>query len=191
VNAFSPLPTKSLYTVGHSTRPMGELVGILQSSNVSILADVRSFPKSYTNPQFNSEAMAKVLPQHRVEYGWMPKLGGRREDLGRKSKNTCWKNKSFRNYADYMETQPFREGFTDLAKLTQKGTVAMMCAEALYWRCHRSMISDYAKSKGFRVVHLIGEDKQTEHKYSECARIVRGVLTYRVDSEILDFVTQV
>jgi uncharacterized protein (DUF488 family) len=191
VNAFSPLPTsKSLFTVGHSTRSLDELIRILHASNVSILADVRSYPKSRTNPQFTSDAIADVLPQHGVEYVWLQKLGGRREGLGRKSKNTCWKNQSFRNYADYMETQPFLEGFADLAGLIRKGTVAIMCAEALYWRCHRSMISDFAKSRGFRVVHLIGDNQWSEHKYSECARIVNGALTYRVNSEISDFVTR-
>ena len=191
MNAFSPLSTgKSLFTVGHSTRSLDELIRILHTSNVSILADVRSYPKSRTNPQFNSDAIADVLPQHGVEYVWLQKLGGRREGLGRKSKNTCWKNQSFRNYADYMETQTFLEGFADLTNLIRKGTVAIMCAEALYWRCHRSMISDFAKSRGFRVVHLIGENKWSEHKYSECARIVNGALTYRANSDISDFVTQ-
>ena len=88
-----------------------------------------------------------------------------------------------------METSPFLEGFAQLADLLQKGTVAIMCAEAVYWKCHRSMISDFAKSKGFRVVHLVG-NAQSEHKYTKCARIVDGVLTYRVNSEISDFITQ-
>ena len=189
MNAFSPLPT-TLFTVGHSTRSLDELIRILHASNVSILADVRSYPKSRTNPQFNSDVIADVLPQHHIECVWLQKLGGRREGLGRKSKNSCWKNQLFRNYADYMETPPFLDGFADLANLIRKGTVAMMCAEALYWRCHRSMISDFAKSKGLRVVHLIKEDQWSEHKYTECARIVNGALTYRVNSEISDFITQ-
>ena len=191
MNAFSHLPTsKLLFTVGHSTRSLDELIRILHASNVSILADVRSYPRSGFNPQFNSNVLADVFPQHGIAYEWLQKLGGRREGLGRKSKNTCWKNQSFRNYADYMETQPFLEGFTDLDNLTRKGTVAIMSAEALYWRCHRSMISDFTKSKSFRVVHLIGENQWTEHKYTECARIVNGALTYHVNSEIPDFVTQ-
>jgi len=184
------LVTKSLFTIGHSTRRLEELIGILHAYNVTILGDVRRYPMSRTNPQFNSEIMTDILPQRSIEYAWLQKLGGRREGFGSKSRNTCWKNLSFRNYADYMETPPFREGFVRLVELAQKGTVAIMCAETMYWRCHRSMISDFAKSKGFRVVHLIGGSQPTEHKYTECARIVNGSLTYHISSKISDFSKQ-
>ena len=176
-----------LFTIGHSTRPLEELIGTLQANHVTILADVRRYPGSRTNPQYNSDNMADALPRHGIKYVWLEKLGGRREGLGRLSKNTCWKNRSFRNYADYMETSPFLDGFTQLAKLVNAGTVAIMCAEALYWRCHRSLISDFAKSEGFRVVHLVGRSESSEHKYTECARVVNGRLTYRIDSEIPNF----
>jgi uncharacterized protein (DUF488 family) len=184
------LLTRSLFTIGHSTRPLDELVEILHDYNVTILGDVRSYPGSRTNPQFNSEIMTDALPQRGIEYSWLQKLGGRRHGSGSRSKNTCWKNLSFRNYADYMETPPFQEGFAQLLELTQRGTVAIMCAETLYWKCHRSMISDFAKSRGFRVVHLLGGSLPTEHKYTECARIVNGLLTYHVSSEISAFIKQ-
>jgi len=182
------LTANSLFTIGHSTRPLDELLGILQAYGVAILGDVRSFPRSGTNPQFNSDTLVEVLPQHGIEYVWLQKLGGRRQGLARKSKNTCWKNQSFRNYADYMETATFLEGFAQLAGLIQKGVVAIMCAEMLYWRCHRSMVSDFAKSKGIRVTHIVEQSHSSEHKYGECARIVNGLLTYHSSSEISDFI---
>lgn len=178
----------SLFTIGHSTRPLNGLIGILHGYGVTILGDVRRFPRSGTNPQFNSDTLAEVLAQHGIEYVWLQNLGGRRQGLGRKSKNTCWKNQSFRNYADYMETGTFLEGFAQLAELIQKSVVAIMCAELLYWRCHRSMISDFAKSKGIRVTHIVEQSHSAEHKYTECARIVNGVLTYHSSSEISDFI---
>lgn len=123
--------TESLFTIGHSTRPLDELIGILHDYNVTILGDVRSYPRSRTNPQFNSETLTDVLPQRDIEYAWLRKLGGRRQGFGSKSKNTCWKNLSFRNYADYMETPLFQEGFAQLVELTQKGTVAIMCGDTV------------------------------------------------------------
>ena len=93
------------------------------------------------------------LAKHKIRYVWLQKFGGRKKDFGKNSKNACWKNLSFRNYADYMETDPFCDGIRELTSLTENGTLAIMCAEALYWRCHRSMISDFLKSKGFEVVH--------------------------------------
>jgi len=176
-----------LFTIGHSIRPRDELIRTLQANQVTTLVDVRRYPNSRTNPQYNSDVMADVLPLHGIRYVWLEKLGGRREGLGRQSKNNCLKNRSFRNYADYMETSSFQEGFAHLSKLVDEGTVSIMCAEALYWRCHRSLISDFAKSKGFRVVHLLGPGKSSEHKYTECARIVNDKLTYRVNSQISDF----
>jgi uncharacterized protein (DUF488 family) len=143
-----------IFTIGHSTRALDELVQILLAHKVNILADVRSFPRSFKNPQFNTEVIGTELAKHNIRYAWLKKLGGRRKGFGKKSKNTCWKNKSFRNYADYMETSSFSEGAEDLIQLGSEGTAAIMCAEALYWRCHRSMISDFLKSKGIQVTHV-------------------------------------
>lgn len=130
-----------IFTIGHSTRTIEDFVKLLLAHRAAIFTDVRSFPQSYTNPQFNTEAIRPELSQREIEYVWLQKLGGRRKGLGEKSKNICWKNKSFRNYADYMETAGFREGIDELIALAKKGSVAIMCAEAVYWRCHRFMIS--------------------------------------------------
>jgi uncharacterized protein (DUF488 family) len=146
--------------------------------DVNILVDVRRFPASFRNPQFNTEAMVAELSKHNVRYVWLQKLGGRRRGFGQASKNTCWKSKSFRNYADYMETSDFSEGAEELITLAGKGTVAVMCSEAVYWRCHRSMISDFLKSKGLEVTHIFDEKHSHEHKYTKCAKLIEGKLTY-------------
>ena len=179
----------SLFTIGHSTRTLDELIGILHTYDVTVLGDVRSIPRSRTNPQFNSDRLTEDLPERGIRYEWLQKLGGRRQGLGRVSKNTCWKNRSFRNYADYMETASFLEGFHQLIGIIQphSDVVAIMCAEKLYWNCHRSMISDFAKSRGVRVIHIIEQSHSSEHEYSECARIANGLLTYHSNLEISAF----
>ena len=122
--------------------------------------------------------METELPEHSIRYVWLQKLGGRRKGLGQESKNTCWKSKSFRNYADYMETSAFTDGAEELIRLTGEGIVAIMCAEAVYWRCHRSMISDYLKSNGLHVTHILDETHSRQHEYTQCAKVVDGKLTY-------------
>jgi uncharacterized protein (DUF488 family) len=167
-----------IFTIGHSTRTTDELVQTILAHHVTVLADVRSFPRSFKNPQFNTDAIGTELSKHNIRYVWLQKLGGRRKGLGKKSKNTCWKNESFRNYADYMETPSFRDGVEELMQLVHEGTMAMMCAEAVYWRCHRSMISDFLKAKGIQVIHIFDEKHTQEHEYTKCAKIVDGQLTY-------------
>jgi uncharacterized protein (DUF488 family) len=167
-----------VFTIGHSTRTFSELVQCLLLNHVNILVDVRSFPRSFRNPQFNTETMQAELPKHNVRYIWLQKLGGRRRGFGQESKNTCWKSESFRNYADYMETSDFTEGANQLLTLAGKGTVAIMCSEVVFWRCHRSMISDFLKSKGLKVTHIFDEKDYREHEYTECAKLVKGKLTY-------------
>ncbi|MGD0175470.1 MAG: DUF488 domain-containing protein [Candidatus Bathyarchaeia archaeon] len=167
-----------IFTVGHSTRTFDELVKLLQAYEVNILIDVRSFPRSFKNPQFNKEVIGVKLGEHNIRYVWMEKLGGRRKGLGKESKNFSWKNQSFRNYADYMETPAFLEGIDELTQLGREGTPAIMCAEAVYWRCHRSMISDYLKSKRVEVTHILDEKHIKEHEYTQCAKLVDGQLSY-------------
>jgi len=168
-----------IFTIGHSTRTFEELAQILTTHRVNVLVDVRSFPRSLTNSQFNKDVIEQSLAQHHVRYVWLQKLGGRRKGLGKESKNTCWKNKSFRNYADYMETSTFKEGVEELIELASEGEVAIMCSESLYWRCHRSMISDFLKSKAVQVIHILDAKHDREHEYSQCARIIDGQLSYR------------
>jgi uncharacterized protein (DUF488 family) len=157
---------------------MAGLLQILSTYEVTAVADVRSFPRSYRNPQFNREVIELDLSRKEIRYVWLRKLGGRRRGLGAASKNTCWKNKSFRSYADYMETNEFRNGIEEVVELAGVENVAIMCAEAVYWRCHRSMIADFLKSKGVEVTHILNEADSKEHKYTRCARIVGGELTY-------------
>jgi uncharacterized protein (DUF488 family) len=165
--------------VGHSTRTFDELVGLLTTYQVATLVDVRSFPRSLTNPQFNTEVLQAELPNRGIQYVWLKKLGGRRKGLGRRSRNTCWKNVGFRNYADYMETPMFQEGIAELFQIADESAATIMCAEAVYWCCHRSMIADFLKSKGVQVEHIFDEKHTREHEYTKCARIREGQLTHR------------
>ena len=169
---------------------MTDLLRLLSSYHITVLADVRSFPRSYRNPQFNRAAIGPDLSRRGMRYVWLESLGGRRKGLGAVSKNTCWKNRSFRGYADYMETDGFANGIQELRELASRETLAIMCAEALYWRCHRSMIADYLRSKGIEVTHILDEVHSKEHEYTRCARIVAGGLTYHEEdlSQLEDFV---
>jgi len=175
-----------IFTVGHSTRSSEELCELLSKYQVTALADVRRFPYSSRNPQFNKEPIETALSKHGVRYLWIEKLGGRRNGIGASSKNSCWKNESFRNYADYMETEEFLEGSEELLGFARTEAAAIMCAEAVYWRCHRVMISDFLKSKGVDVTHILDAAHLKEHEYSQCARIFRGNLTYHDTQTNLD-----
>ncbi len=145
---------------------------------MNALVDIRSIPKSRTNPQFNRDVLESALPAEGLRYAWMKSLGGLRKGFGKASKNIAWKSKSFRNYADYMETEDFSKGVEELLSLARATTVAIMCAEAVYWRCHRSLVSDYLKSKGAKVIHIISCSSSEEHSYTQCAKIVDAELTY-------------
>lgn len=173
-----------VFTIGHSTRTVDELCKILAAHQIVALADVRRFPRSFTNPQFNTDALGVELLKYGMQYVWLEKLGGRREGLGKSSKNTCWKNSSFRNYADYMETEQFTEGIGQLIQLCETALVAVMCAESLYWRCHRSMIADYLKSKGIEVTHILDQKHTQEHQYTQCATVVDGQLSYHAQTSL-------
>lgn len=167
-----------IWTIGHSTRPFDEFVAMLQSFNIEHLVDVRSFPGSRKFPQYNKENLEKSLPENKIQYTHLKKLGGRRKAKPN-SKNTTWRNASFMGYADYMETPEFKEGLETLKKLSSKQRVAIMCSEAVWWRCHRSMVSDALKAKDWKVLHIMGENKEQEHPYTQPAKIVDGELGYK------------
>jgi len=150
---------------------------MLHSFNIELIADVRSYPGSRRFPQFNKEALEISLPQNKMEYVHIKNLGGRRK-ANPDSKNTGWKHIAFRGYADYMETGLFKEGINELEKRATKQRTAYMCSEALWWRCHRSMISDYLKLEGWEVMHIMGIGKADEHAYTAPARIINGELNY-------------
>jgi uncharacterized protein (DUF488 family) len=168
----------TIWTVGHSTRSGEEFGQILSSHGIQVLVDVRSFPGSRRYPQFNRDALAESLEKIGIRYRHEPKLGGRRPPRA-DSHNTAWRNASFRAYADHMETDDFRKGVEDLLELAASARVAVMCAEALWWRCHRSLISDYLKAAGHAVVHIVDQTKTEDHPFTSAARIVEGQLSYR------------
>ncbi|HEY9342715.1 MAG TPA: DUF488 domain-containing protein [Hanamia sp.] len=173
---------KTIWTIGHSTRPFEELVEMLHSFKIELLVDVRSYPGSRKFPQYNKETLAIILPENNIQYTHLKELGGRRK-VNRDSKNTAWRHAAFRGYADYMGTPDFKEGIKELEKMAMKHRVAYMCSEAVWWRCHRSMISDYLKAHGWKVMHIMAIGKEDEHPYTAPARIVNGELTYEKEDE--------
>jgi uncharacterized protein (DUF488 family) len=173
---------RHISTIGHSTRGIGEFIEILDSFQIKSLVDVRSFPGSKRFPHFNKESLKIFLEEHSIEYIHMPELGGRRKP-SENSKNSVWKNEAFRGYADYMETAEFKNAIIRLEEIAKSKNVAYMCSEALWWRCHRSMISDYLKSKGWEVIHIMGLNKTQEHPYTSPARIIQGSLDYTKKEE--------
>jgi uncharacterized protein (DUF488 family) len=171
-----------IWTIGHSTRPIDEFISLLKENQIKLLADVRAWPGSKRYPHFNKEALAESLSPHGIRYEHFPELGGRRKPIP-DSRNTAWRNASFRGYADYMETEQFQKGIKRLLDVaTEAGVSAIMCAEAVWWRCHRSLIADYLKSRGMEVIHILGAHKVESHPYTSAARIVNGKLSYRADS---------
>jgi uncharacterized protein (DUF488 family) len=168
----------TIWTIGHSTRSIEEFIAILKSFDLHILVDVRSFPGSRRYPHFNKERLNESLASAGIGYQHFPDLGGRRRAKP-DSLNMAWRNKTFRGYADYMESDAFISGIERLLKVAATHRTAVMCAEAVWWRCHRSLISDYLKAKGVTVFHIIDAGKSQEHPFTSAARIVNGALSYR------------
>ncbi|MDX2003510.1 MAG: DUF488 domain-containing protein [Chitinophagales bacterium] len=168
---------KTIYTIGHSTRPWEEFVTLLKTHHIQVLADVRSFPSSKRYPHFNKLNMAENLPKEGIAYQHLIGLGGRRK-VQPNSHNTAWRHEAFRGYADYMETEAFKEGVHDLQTLAESQPVAYMCSEATWWRCHRSMISDYLKTQGWQVLHIMDMHQPKEHPFTSPAKVVQGKLFY-------------
>jgi uncharacterized protein (DUF488 family) len=167
-----------IWTIGHSTRTIDTFISLLEENEIQVVADVRSLPGSKRYPQFNREMLAKSLTEHGIRYEHFPELGGRRK-AKKDSHNMAWRNASFRGYADHMETEEFRKGVERLLDLANKmGPAAIMCAEAVWWRCHRALISDYLKTRGVEVVHIVDANKTELHPYTSVARIVNGELKY-------------
>jgi len=171
-----------IWTVGHSTRTIDEFVAALESHGIKLLVDIRSLPGSKRYPQFNKEALSASLHKVGIRYEHFLELGGRRK-AAPNSRNIAWRNASFRGYADYMETEEFQKGIERLVDLAKEvGPTAIMCAEAVWWRCHRALISDYLKARGIEVMHIIDANKSDPHPYTSAARIVDGELSYRSES---------
>ncbi|MBR1091910.1 DUF488 domain-containing protein [Bradyrhizobium manausense] len=151
--------TKTFFTIGHSTRTLAEFVGLLQDSGVSLVVDVRSMPRSRTNPQFNQQRLPEALAPWQIGYEHISELGGLRGKSreSETSPNSYWRVRSFRNYADYALTAPFADGLTRLRERGAEQRCVVMCAEAVWWRCHRRIITDYLLAAGEQVRHILGK----------------------------------
>jgi uncharacterized protein (DUF488 family) len=167
----------TIYTIGHSTRSLEELVALLEKNSVALLADVRTAPGSRRLPHFGKAVLERELPARGIAYVHLPDLGGLRKPRAG-SVNAGWRNLSFRGYADYMQTEEFRAALDALVRSAADQRTALMCAEAVPWRCHRSLISDALVVKGFEVLHITGPGRPQPHSLTSFAQVEDGRLTY-------------
>jgi len=170
-----------LYTIGHSTRSFDDLVETLHAHSIQTLVDIRAFPMSRRLPQFNREALEKNLPAAGIRYIWMKALGGYRKKILDESPNIGLRNASFRNYADYMLTPEFADAMAELIALAEISATAYMCAERVYFRCHRMLVSDWLVARGHEVMHIDGTGPVKPHRLTAEARMIDGQLIYRGD----------
>ena len=170
-----------LYTVGHSTRSFEELIETLQAHSIQTLVDIRAFPMSRRLPQFNRESLEKSLPAAGISYVWMKALGGYRKKSREDSPNIGLRNASFRNYADYMLTTEFNDAMGQMVARASNSRTAYMCAERVYFRCHRMLVSDWLVSHGHEVMHIDGAGPVKPHRLTSEALMVDGELIYRGD----------
>jgi uncharacterized protein (DUF488 family) len=166
-----------IFTIGHSTLPIEKFLEVLEAHGVQQLVDVRTIPKSRRNPQFGQDQLPVALERRGIRYTHMPGLGGLRH-ARKDSINTGWKNASFRGYADYMQTPAFAQSLTTLIELAATGSTAIMCAEAVPWRCHRSLIADALTARGITVEHILSATSRKPHAYTPFARIDGALVTY-------------
>lgn len=166
-----------VWTIGHSTRTLESFLGLLVENGIEAVVDVRRYPGSRRWPHFARESLARALDECGLTYLWLPELGGRRSPRA-DSINTAWRSPAFRGYADYMATEAFAEGLDRLVNLACGLRTAVMCAEAVWWRCHRGLIADVLRRLGFDVIHILGPGSTASHPYTAAARIVGGRLSY-------------
>jgi len=170
-------PKPAIFTIGHSTRTQDSFISILQENGITLLVDVRTIPRSRRNPQFNMESLPAPLKKAGIRYLHMPELGGLRHAL-KDSPNAGWRNASFRGFADYMQTPDFEKSVSSLIALSNKEKIAIMCAEAVPWRCHRSLISDALTVHGIRVEHIMGPGSLRPHELTPFASVRGTRITY-------------
>jgi uncharacterized protein (DUF488 family) len=170
-------PDGAVFTVGHSTLAIERFVALLKTYGIRRLADVRTVPRSRRNPQFNADALASALRTENIDYVPLPSLGGLRH-ARKDSRNTGWRNESFRGYADYMQTPAFVEGLDALIGLSREAPTAIMCAEAVPWRCHRSLVADALEVRGIPAVEILSETSARMHKLTPFARVDGTTITY-------------
>jgi len=170
-------PAGTIFTVGHSTLPIERFIALLKTYGIECLADIRTVPRSRHNPQFNSDMIGKALPAASITYIWMPALGGLRH-ARKDSINAGWRNESFRGYADYMQTEAFRDALAALIRTSRQTRVAIMCAEAVPWRCHRSLVADALDVGGVPVIEILSESSYQRHSLTPFAHVEDGQITY-------------
>ncbi|HWV23744.1 MAG TPA: DUF488 domain-containing protein [Thermomicrobiales bacterium] len=170
----SPL---TIYTIGHSTRPIGEFIDLLQKNGIETLVDIRTIPKSRHNPQYWHDALAASLAWAGIAYTRLPGLGGRRR-ASPDSINTAWRNMSFRGYADHMQTEEFREALDELIGIAKTSTTVIMCSEAVPWRCHRSLVGDALLVRGIDVIDIMGPTSNRPEKLTPWAHVEGTTITY-------------
>jgi uncharacterized protein (DUF488 family) len=173
-----PQPRPRIFTIGHSTRTFEEFIAILNAHGVKAVADVRLIPKSRRYPHFNDESLARELPKAGIEYHPFKSLGGRRRPDKHSSLNLAWRNDSFRGYADFLQTPAFAEALEELMTLARRIPTTTMCAEAVPWRCHRSLISDALLARGWEVLDIMSETKAPPHKLPKFAEVDGTTVTY-------------
>ena len=171
----------TLYTIGHSTRSVDELIAALRAHGIQLLVDIRAFPTSRRLPQFHRDALEKRLPAAEIRYVWMKALGGYRKKILEESPNVALRSDGFRNYADYMLTPEFEQAIAELIALAEASPTAYMCAERVYFRCHRMLVSDWLVAHGHEVLHIDGTGPVKPHALTAEARLVDGRLVYRGD----------
>jgi uncharacterized protein (DUF488 family) len=176
-----PTLMATLYTVGHSTRSFEEFLETLQAQSIHTLADIRSIPMSRRLPHFNRESLERTLPENGIRYVWMKELGGRRKKTLEDSPNVALRSPSFRNYADHMLSGEFQQAIAKLIDLAEESKTAYMCAERVYFRCHRMLVSDWLVAQGHEVLHIDGTGPVRPHKLMPEAQLVDGRLIYRGD----------
>lgn len=170
-------PQGAVFTVGHSTLPIERFVALLQLYGIECLADIRTVPRSRHNPQFNGDALAEATGKDDIKYVLLPALGGLRRTQ-KDSRNTGWRNESFRGYADYMQTDAFLAGLEQLIEMSRGKRVAIMCAEAVPWRCHRSLVADALCVRGIAVIEILSENDSRPHRLTPFALVEGTKITY-------------
>lgn len=180
IAALEETTEQAVFTVGHSTRTFDEFVGVLEAHAIELIVDVRRLPGSRRLPQFDSATLAHALGERGIDYLWIPQLGGRRRPVP-ESPNTGWRHPAFRAYADHIATEEFAEGLFELLMVGRGRRTAVMCAEVLWWRCHRRLIADVLVVLGLDVVHIQSETKAEQHRLAPPARLVDGELSYSAD----------
>lgn len=168
---------KLVYTIGHSTHSADDFLALLKSFGIERLIDIRRYPGSRRYPHFNKEALAALLSSQDIAYSHLEQLGGRRTARS-DSKNTVWRHAAFRGYADYMEEEEFKNAMRELEAFAVDQRTVYMCSEAVWWSCHRSLVSDYLKARGWKVLHIMGTGKAQEHPFTSPAKIIDGELVY-------------